>query len=190
MKFETIDSRLFAITNALPEELTTPLDNLDWLSIPWIRQEGQQDWLRRRLDCADTPLANINEYIANNLQSIGDAVGVKFAYADTYWWIDEPGFTVGIHTDGHLPSSMQLFWIMPTEQHGTVFYNSKDPSDVKKAFSGVTNTGYLMLNGQDPDGFQPLQWHGMLTPVPDNTIRVCSYTIFGPYENKYTYERN
>jgi hypothetical protein len=85
---------------------------------------------------------------------------------------------------------MQMFWVMPTEQHATQFYNSKRQHDIRFAPKSVTNTGYLMLNKSNTDGSQPLQWHGMLNPVPAGTIRVCSYTHFGDYDHKYTYERN
>lgn len=165
------------------------MSSIDWLNLPWAPQLGQESWPRRRL--TETPeLLAINHYIADHVNDYGSAVGVEFDYADTYWWLDEPGFTVPIHTDGHLPSSMQLFWHMPGTDFGTVFYRSKNPADVDHAFAGTANTGYLMLNKLNSDGSQPLQWHGMLNPVPDNSFRVCSYTIFGDYKHKYTYERN
>lgn len=185
MIIEPIDSerRLFAIRDILSLDLVEQLQQLDWLDLPFGSQPGQETWPRRLLEPNPT-LTKITEQLYNHIQELGNACGVEFKYPSTGWWLDEPGFTVSIHTDGHLPCSMQIFWVMPTEQHGTVFYNSKVPKDIRFAPKGIPNTGYIMLNLPDSNGAQPLHWHGMLNPVPKDTFRVCSYTTFGTYENK------
>lgn len=186
MIIDSIDSerRLFAVRDIIPDDLVARVANLDWLNLPYGQQPGQETWARRLVDSSTGVLKEVNDYFVSIIDQIGEGCGVEFKYPSTGWWVDLPGFTVNVHTDGHLPCSMQLFWIMPTEQHGTTFYNSKVPNDVRFAPKGIPNTGYIMLNKPNNDGSQPLHWHGMLTPVPNGYIRVCSYTTFGTYENK------
>jgi hypothetical protein len=177
-------NRLFHIRNAVPEEYATELAHLDWNAIAWQRQPYQESWKRRMLDKDHPSLAKLNPLIEKSIFKLNRACGVKFMFASTTWWLDEPDFTVSIHTDGRLAAAIQLFWVMPSEEFGTTFYNSKDSADIRFQPKSVPNSGYIMLNLPDKDGIQPLQWHGMLNPVPADTIRVTSYTSFVTYENK------
>ena len=178
------ERRLFSVWDILPADLAKQVQELNWLDLPFGAQPGQESWARRLVKSDTGLLKEVNDYYASIASRLGDSIGVKFNYPYTGWWLDMPGFTVNIHTDGELPCSMQIFWVMPTEDHGTKFYNSKRANDVRFAPKGIANTGYIMLNGKDSNGAQPLHWHGMLNPVPIGHIRVCSYTTFGTYENK------
>ena len=188
MNITPVTDRLFQVTDLLPQTLVNKLLAKDWKTANWHKQEGQFDWLRRALITDEDPvLVEVNEYIATLQPVISDVCGVKFQYpinrGNTVWWVDEPGFTVGTHTDGELRSTMQIYWVSPTEKLGTFFSEFKDCKPYKK-FIPTPNTGYIMLNGPRPDGSQPLLWHGMLDPVPAGTFRVSSYTTFGPYTDK------
>ena len=88
-----------------------------------------------------------------------------------------------MHTDGELPMSMQLYFIGDSTL-GTAFYKLGTKESIWKKFEFKPNTGYMMLNGKMPDGSQPLQWHDMMTPVPENSFRVSSYTVFPEYSHK------
>ena len=178
------ERRLFSVWDILPADLAKQVQELNWLNLSYGKQPGQETWSRRLVNSDTGLLKEVNEYYVSIIDQLGDACGVEFKYPSTGWWLDEPGFTVSVHTDGHLPCSMQIFWVMPTEEYGTKFYNDKGAKDVRFAPKGVPNTGYIMLNLPDNNGSQPLHWHGMLNPVPKDTIRVCSYTTFGTYENK------
>ena len=189
MKITPVTDRLFQVTELLPQGLVDRLLAKDWLAAPWQKQEMQLDWLRRALTTDSDPLlVEANEYIVLLQPQIEELCNVKFDYrvnrGNTVWWIDEPDFTVGIHTDGELRSTMQIYWVSPTDKLGTIFSDFIDPIDPYKKFVPEANTGYLMLNGPNPDGSQPLLWHGMLNPVPAGTFRVSSYTTFGPYTDK------
>jgi hypothetical protein len=186
MKITAVDStrRIFQIDNILPANLVDKINSIDWENVEWTRQPYQETWPRRLLTPAHPVVTEVNTFINTTITEIGDACGVVLNYASTSWWLDEPGFTVNIHTDGHLPASMQLFWITPSEYHATVFYNSKNSADIRFAPKSIPNTGYIMLNLPNTDGSQPLHWHGMLNSVPAGTVRLCSYTTFGAYENK------
>jgi hypothetical protein len=187
MKITPIDDthRLFQVEEFVSPELLTELQHLDWSSIPWTKQPLQETWPRRLLDPTHPTLDKVVTWVNNSMKQLCDDCGIVVKeFVNTSFWLDEPGFTVSLHTDGQLPGSMQLFWVMPTLQHGTVFYNSNCSDDVRFAPSGVPNTGYIMLNNPNLDGSQPLHWHGMLQPVPAGTIRVTSYTVIRSYENK------
>lgn len=177
--------RLFQVENILPVDIVNQILQEPWTTFNWSRPTYESP-LRRAIDNSSPVISKANNYIWEHLNKIGDLCRVKFKYPfpSTVWWYDEPGFTIGMHTDGELAASMQLFWIAPDIKYGTVFYNSKMPADIKHTFDFITNTGYIMLNLPGKDGAQPLQWHGMLNNVPDNCFRLTSYTIFGSYETK------
>lgn len=183
MKITSIDNtnRLFLVENLLPPDLVNEVLTIDWQAVSWKRGYLQETWSRRQLD-NNPVMDNVNDYISNHKDYIGEACGVKFETPFTMWWYDEPGFDVGIHTDGHLPATMQMFWHAEDNKRGTVFYNSKNSSDIKQQFQFVPNTGYIMLNGLNKDGSQPLQWHGMLNRI--SQPRITSYTVLGPYTVK------
>ena len=174
--------RLYQIDGVLPLTLFNELESTNWASIEWTRPVKQETWLRRSLDSSVPILKTVTDYIENLQEEIGNLIGVELFYPGTAWWLDEPGFTVAMHTDGHVPAAMQLFWVMPTEDHGTEFYY--DYKTLQHKFKSIPNTGYIMLNQLEPDGSQPLQWHSMTNPVPNGTTRVSSYTTFGKYDDK------
>ena len=189
MKLTPINStnRIFHIENIFPELLVDDVLKLDWNSFSWQRGESQESWSRRSIQSDQHPaLQNISTYIWDHLDKIEDICQVKFhgRYPSTVWWYDEPGFDVSLHTDGHLPSTMQLFWLAPSEEFATQFYEFKDTNTPISDLKFVPNTGYFMLNMPNTDGSQPLHWHAMLNKVPNNTFRITSYTTFGTYENK------
>lgn len=181
------ENRIFHLTDIFPEDLLDTVLALDWTNLQWKRGNAQEHWTRRQIDSNSNPvLQNIVNYIWDNLTEIGNLCNVRFTNPtpDTWWWYDEPGFDVGIHTDGHLPATMQIFWTAPDESYATTFYNSKNSNDPAINLKFIPNTGYIMLNMPNEDGSQPLQWHGMLNKVPEKAFRLTSYTVFGPYENK------
>jgi hypothetical protein len=187
MKLTSITNRLFLIEDLLPQELVEQVLAVDWENVPWQRGQAQETWPRRQLKYNSIPvLVKVNEYITSIVPAIGDAIGVEYEFPDTNWWVDEPGFTVDMHTDGHLPATMQLYWSMPNNStdYGTAFYSSKRQLDLIKRFDSIPNSGYVMLNQLNEDGSQPLQWHNMPNPVPKGTLRVSSYTHFRGYKTK------
>ena len=189
MQITPVTDRLFQVVDLLPQELVNRILAKDWLAADWQKQDMQLDWLRRALTTdADPALVEASDYITSLQTQIADLCNIKFDLpinrGNTVWWLDEPNFTVGMHTDGELRSTMQIYWVSPSDKLGTIFTNARDPHDPYKRFVPEVNTGYIMLNGPNPDGSQPLLWHGMLTPVPAGTFRVSSYTTFGPYTDK------
>lgn len=180
MLIKAIDhsATLFLIRDALPQDLVRTVLQTDWANLPWQRQPGQEQWRRRRIDesvlpwkqhwdqCMQQLWPNIAAQCHRTLQS----------YQGTAWWLDEPGFTCDLHTDGEMPGAMQLTWIGANQNLGTAFYHYKNTHSLRYQFELEPNCGYIMFNMADSQGARYLQWHGMLNAVPEHSFRLTSYS--------------
>ena len=178
--FTQVDDRgrLWSVTDLLPREQAEEILATNWLSLASGPSGGQETWPRRQVAWDDPRAQRYSSYINSCLPEINLALGTKFKRIGGHFWIDLPGFDVAMHTDGHVPTAMQLYWTVPSEEYGTGFYQYKNPDSLLYQFDSQPNTGYIMLNHLEPNGSQPLQWHGMFNPVPEGTIRVSSYWSF------------
>jgi hypothetical protein len=172
--------RLWLVEDLLPPDQATEVLATDWLSLSWTRGTQQASWPRRQIARDDPTAQRLGDYINQTLPEINQALGTTFNKSVGKFWVDEPGFTVDMHTDGHVANAMHLYWNMPYNSldYGTGFYHFKNTDSLLYQFSSRANTGYIMLNHLNADGSQPLHWHGMFCPVPENTIRVASYWQF------------
>jgi hypothetical protein len=178
MQITPVDSEnnLFKIENIFSQDLVNKVLSTDWLSLPWQRQEGQELWARRRVQDHALPwIDQWHQELSQRWSEIEQQLGSKLhPYFGTAFWVDEPGFTCGMHTDGELPGSLHINWVGP----GTTFYWYKDPATVRYQVPLEPNSGYIMINRHDDTGYRKLLWHAMLTPV--ETFRVTSYTWITP----------
>lgn len=170
------ENNLFRVEHAVSEELAMQVMATDWMALPWQRQEGQENWARRRITDSDIPWIDqwhgeLNDQWAVIEQSVGRKL---HPYSGTAWWLDEPGFTCSMHTDGEMPGSMHLTWQGP----GTAFYWHKDPATLRYQTLAQPNAGYIMINQADAQGYRQLLWHAMLTP--SDSYRITSYTWIHP----------
>jgi hypothetical protein len=172
-----VPGRLWQVTNLLPELQAQEILDVDWLSLTSDPAETNLN-LRRQIAWDDPVKQHVGQYINDQLPAINLALGTEFAQAGGHFWIDLPGFTCSMHTDGHLANSMQIYWITPGAEYGTGFYTYKNVNSLLYQFESRPNLGYIMLNHLNADGSQPLQWHAMLNPVPPGSIRVSSYWQF------------
>jgi len=171
------ENNLFKVENIFDTDLVQQILTTDWLNIPWQRQEGQENWARRRLKNSALPWTDQwDQQLSQVWNDIAKAVGVELRpyYGGTGFWLDEPGFICGIHTDGEMPGSLHMTWIGP----GTTFYWHKDPSTLRYQVASSPNSGYIMINCADKTGYRKLLWHAMLTPVEN--FRITSYTWITP----------
>ena len=187
MKISKVDQagRLFLIQDLVAPDLLHDIMSLDWRSLPTLPPAPQQkNWLRREINLSAYSIQmRLTEAIYQLTDQIQEYCGVEWDFIGVpMWWIDYPEFKVPVHTDGHLPSALQMFWAGPGKQYGTVFYDCYQ--NVLKQFDFTANTGYLMLNQLNSDGSQPLLWHGMQHTVPLDQIRVTTYHVFGQYSHK------
>ena len=169
-------SRLYQVNNLLTADELADVMSTNWLDLPWKRGEGQESWPRRWL-LPNQRVEQISKYIDSKLITINQLARKKFNSINTQWWVDEPGFTVAMHTEGQLPYTMQLYWEVPGEEFGTGFYHYKTIDSLRCKFLSIPNHGYIMDNKCD-DSYQVLQWHSMLNKVPNGKIRVSSYSWF------------
>jgi hypothetical protein len=179
-RFTTVDdrNRLWSVEDLLPAEQVQEIITIDWSSLAWSPSGGQETWARRQVNWDDPTAQRFGQYINAQLPEINRALGTEFQQCGGHFWIDQPGFTVPLHTDGHVPNAMQMYWIMPGAEWGTGFYRYKSTDSLLYQTQSLPNTGYIMLNHLAEDGHQPLLWHAMLNPVPEGTIRVSSYWRF------------
>lgn len=181
MNITAVDQQknLFKIENILPDSLVQEILSTDWMAEPWDLMEWQEHWNRRKI--SDTPLLNrVDEYLNSILPAIGEACEIGVNQCHTIVWLDQPGLTVPPHLDNQgMPIAMQLYWNINDQNLGTEFYHDADGKSVRYKCPYTVNTGYLMLNNTLE------QWHGMMHAIPEGTYRLCSYTYFGEYTDKY-----
>jgi hypothetical protein len=170
------ENNLFRVKHAVSTELAELVIATDWAALPWQRQEGQESWIRRRI--TDTSIPWIDRWhreLGQQWSTIESTIGIQLQpYSGTAWWLDEPGFTCSMHTDGEMPGSLHLTWRGP----GTAFYWHKDISTLRYQAPSQSNAGYIMINQADAQGYRQLLWHAMLTP--SDSYRVTSYTWITP----------
>jgi hypothetical protein len=172
------ERNLYKIQQVMPQHIVDQVMSTDWMSLPWARQEGQEQWRRRRIEESSIPwIADWHRHFESIWPDLEQQLGRRIApYAGTAFWVDEPGFVCTMHTDGELPGSLHLTWRGP----GTTFYWYKDPAAVRHQVPEQPNDGYIMINQPDETGYRRLLWHAMLTPVPQNSYRLTTYTWIFP----------
>lgn len=179
-RFTPVDdrARIWSVEDLLTADELADIVSTDWMGLAWRPSSGQEAWPRRQIAWDDPRSQRLSQYINAQLPQINLALGTAFRSCGGHFWVDQPGFTVPLHTDGHVPNAMQLYWIMPGAGWGTGFYRYKRTDSLFYQTISRPNTGYIMLNHLAPDGHQPLLWHAMLNPVPEGSIRVTSYWRF------------
>jgi hypothetical protein len=179
-QFRAVDpeQRVWQVEDLLPQDQAAEITATDWLDLAWDFTAGQESWPRRQIHYNDPEVQRYSGYIAQQLPQINQALGTEFKQCSGHFWVDQPGFTVPLHTDGHVPNAMQLYWVVPGPEYGTGFYTYKNTAALLYQTQSLPNSGYIMLNHLNADGSQPLLWHAMLNPVPAGHIRVSSYWRF------------
>lgn len=171
------DNNLFAVSEMIPQSLVDRILQTPWLNLQFSLEEGNRN-LRRRIDNNELPwISEWHDCVSDLWHTVQQSTGCKhYKYLDTGFWVDMPTYTCPLHTDGELPGSMQMYWVGSTTDIGTTWYHYKDPEKIRHRFEFIVNTGYIMINQPEANGYRKLQWHGMLTPVPENSFRVTSYS--------------
>jgi len=169
------DQNLFRIEHVFPQHLAHRVLSMPWTELAWDRQTGQETWPRRRIRESELPW--INEWHDHMIGCVWPSIIEQTGrcldhYRGTAFWVDEPGFTCDMHTDGELPGSLHLIWA----GSGTTFYWYNSSDTVRFQTPATANSGYLMFNQADEFQYRRLLWHAMLTPVPENSLRLTTYT--------------
>lgn len=182
------EGRIFEIQDIISPELVKEILSIKWNQV-----------LTRSVDLPAVPhryhisrhfefMNKFEQEIHKAIPAIEDACRVRFLKKtpSCAWWLDRPGFSIRTHTDGEIRSAMQLYWLAPDSDYGTVFYN-RPGVEVLKQFKSIANTGYIMLNDRNSDGSQPLLWHGMNNTVPSDCFRLTTYCVLGEYRRRKSF---
>jgi hypothetical protein len=172
----------------VPKDVAQAIQAQDWLSFPSSPGYRQETWARRCVD-NNSVLQEVNSHISQAVAQINQQLGTNMPDG-VVWWLDLPGFDVKVHCDNsRVKTALQMYWIAPSSEYGTVFYSDDQPGvdftarppdqlDLVHRFPSCANTGYLMRNEPDSvTGQPPRLWHGMHNPVPAGHIRLSSYTV-------------
>jgi len=181
MRISAVDQtpNLFDIGDVYSPDLVEQIVATPWLDIPWQLQLNQETWARRRIDLTQMPWEKLwTEQTQKFWFRLSMALRrplLKYNPAYTYFWVDMPGFTCGLHTDGTLPGAIQLAW------HGrknlsTQFYQDQHRTQTRFVSRFEPNNGYVMVNTTGSMN-EPGLWHDMPVAVADNEFRVTSYTL-------------
>jgi hypothetical protein len=176
------DNNLFAIAELVSQSLLDEITQTPWTSLQYKLEEGnrglrrrvlnnQLPWINKFHACIDQAWDTIVKHTKCNHLAYFNIDGTA-----TGFWIDESTYTCPIHTDGELPGAIQMYWIGASQDLGTTWWHYKDQTTLRHSFKFIPNTGYIMINKMEPNGYRKLQWHGMSNPVPDNSFRVSSYS--------------
>jgi|TARA_B100001094_G_C17713723_1_gene568588 hypothetical protein len=172
LNIEPVDNKLdlFQVSHLLPDDLLVELSKLPLETVPFTKQEWQEDWDRRLLvPTQGSVLESIAEYYDSKKSDIGKFTGLDITKIDTRFWFDYEGFTCNRHTDNEgVDYVMQIFLSEASTNLGTVFY---EDDKVRKAFEFTKNSGYIMFNNKG-------QTHGMEQKVPKDMQRLTSYSYF------------
>jgi len=172
---------LFIVKQIVSADLEQQILSTPWMDLDFTKQQGQENWPRRHINEKQLPwLDQWQKEIIDHWPLLEQTLRVQLQpYLGTAFWIDEPGFTCKIHTDGEMPGSLHLSWI-GNSGLGTTFYHNQNSEHVRFQHTFTSNSGYAMINMADSTGYRHLQWHGMLEPVPENSYRLTSYTWLTP----------
>jgi hypothetical protein len=172
------ENNLFRVENVFSKDLVDKVLATDWNILPWQRQEGQEQWKRRRvINSAILWIDQWDQEMRQQWNNIEMALGMAIqSYSGTAFWIDEPGFECSMHTDGEMPGSLHLTWAGT----GTSFYWHNNVKSLRYQAPSQPNCGYIMINQADETGYRRLLWHAMPTPVELNTLRLTTYTWITP----------
>jgi hypothetical protein len=174
---------LYAVDEVFPKELADQVAQYDWATAEYTRLTigwGFRRKLNNNIDRDDIFKTWINQHLIPTVEQICKVKFVDLTQYSFNWWVDEPGFRPGMHTDGEKPSSMQIYWL-PNDRNdlGTAFYSTDNTNNLIHYFPNLPNSGYLMFNTHAP---RPMLWHDMQLEVPENHLRVCLSLGFGPYQ--------
>lgn len=199
MTITPVDDKLdlFYVEDVFSDFLLEKFKEVDHTNAVWQKEENQTDWPRRLItDEYELVYLAMDHHIKEQLQQIQEITKTQILSCDTAFWLDEPGFFTYPHLDNkNIFMSMQVYLSEhPGIDMSTEFYNVDDKNKEKfdtLAHPDITeakiyystdncvrfkpeykvNNGYLIVNN-------PTLYHGMLTPVPEDSYRLSSYTRF------------
>ena len=80
MKITSLDDsqKLWSVEELLSPEEVEKILAIDWPSLPWQRQEGQENWHRRRIESECAEIQEVNRTIFSKLSDINSTLGTTY----------------------------------------------------------------------------------------------------------------
>lgn len=173
------DSTLFSITDAFSKSIVDQLNTLVWTELPCRSNDTKY---RSIITLPYLLEEKIRQHAVDVIFPVVEqAKNIKFKKINDFsliCWINHPGFRSGVHTDGTVPATMQIFWEPSgNADWGTCFCNSININDVLHYFPSIQNTGYFTLakTAQHP------LWHGTAKPLSPGVLRISLMFVLGDY---------
>jgi hypothetical protein len=175
----TSDLPLYSVSDVFSSSICNQLNAIDWLSLPC---EDLGDRRRFNLTLPDGLDRGIRQHALDVLfPNIENCAKIKFIDPEIFsllCWYNTAGYWSGIHIDGTLSATMQVYWEPSASiDYGTCFYSSHNTGDLLHYFPSVKNTEYLALCKTSN---QPL-WHGTARPLPENILRISFMFVLLDY---------
>lgn len=167
---------LFMVEDVYPQEVINLCQNqeinlLDWEALG-DDVYSQADTPRRMIVCEKPNIfATLNDHIIDLIPQIRELTNKEINAACTRVWADYPGYTISRHLDNDaVYITLQVYLNTGDESLGTRFANNMT-APYEHTIPYRPNFGYLMVNTD-------YNYHGIVGRVPDNFIRLSSYTWF------------
>ncbi len=168
---------LFSVEELYPQDLIAECQQQDIDNFPWEPLGAgiytQFDTPRRML-ISESPdvFSKLNDYVRTLIPEIQNLTDKPITTADTRVWADYPGYNISRHLDNDgVYITLQVYLNDGDTELGTHFSNSMEGA-YQHAIPYRSNFGYIMVNTD-------YNFHGMIKSVPEDFIRLSSYTWFG-----------
>ena len=172
------DKTLWMVEDVYPQSVIDACNEVDVANLPWEPLAADSVYSQastpRRMPTVEYPhvFASLNDYVSAYIPLFQETLGHAVTNCATRVWADFPGYAVNRHLDNEgVYASLQVYLKHGPENLGTCFSDSME-GDYKWILPYKPNVGYLMYNTTS-------NYHGVREPVPNNFIRLSSYTWFG-----------
>lgn len=175
----TPDPSLYSVSDVFSSSICNQLNNIDWLSLPQMKVGDSN---RLNLVLPSNLDREIKQHALDVLfPTIENYLKIKFTNSHLFsfiCWYNTVDYWSGIHIDGTIPSTMQIFWEpVLSPDWGTTFYKSKNIDDVLHYFPSIQNTGYFTLCKTA----QHKLWHGTTKPLSPGVLRISFMFVLDDY---------
>ena len=167
---------LFAVEDVYPQWMIDQCKQQDISSFSWEPLGDsvytQAHTPRRMLICEESNIFSVlGKHVLGLIPQIKEITNKEIGSASTRVWADYPGYTINRHLDNDaVYITLQVYLSGGDESLGTRFACGKT-SPYEHIIPYRPNTGYIMVNTD-------YNYHGMVGVVPENVIRLSSYTWF------------
>jgi hypothetical protein len=171
MNIRPIDdlNNLFAIKDAVSEELIHELSQLNLMDMPWEPQKTQEQKNRRCIIVEPhSVFERIEKHINSKKSILEEVLQMKIESIWPAFWLDLEGFSITRHIDNSKVDKVMQLYLTNNDSSPTIFFDvdeseiyEKDTLQkyyykdgegpipkVRHQFDCIQNTGYMMINNK------------------------------------------